>query len=196
MHKSRFWLCCYVLLTSLLLAGCVAVPDSVQGTSAAPQQDLQMIQQTPQQYVGQEARFGGKVVTVQNLKGKTRLEIATLPLDSAARPRLGSPTMGRIFADLQGFVDPVNLGGQIVTVVGLISGQEAGKIGEADYTYITLNVTGYQRWHPVQQVMVPPQPIDPWVWYGPGYRHRGYWGRPGWGYYAPGPAPIRTILTE
>lgn len=45
------------------------------------------------------------MVNVDNEKGKTRLEIATLPLDSAARPLLGQPSRGRIFADVGGFLD-------------------------------------------------------------------------------------------
>ncbi len=58
---------------------------------STPQQDLVRVMSAPQLYVGQEARFGGKVVAVQNQQGKTRLEIATVPLDSGARPTLGEP---------------------------------------------------------------------------------------------------------
>ena len=72
----------------------------------------------PELYVGQEARFGGKVIEVQNQQGKTRLEIATVPLDSGARPILGEPSRGRIYADVGGFLDPVDFRGQLVTVVG------------------------------------------------------------------------------
>ncbi len=56
----------------------------------------------PELYVGQEARFGGKVVEVLNQQGKTRLEIATVPLDSGARPVLGEASRGRIYADVSG----------------------------------------------------------------------------------------------
>ncbi len=87
---------------------CVSVPDAIKGTSPTPQQDLVRVMNAPQLYVGQEARFGGKVVNVQNQQGKTRLEIATVPLDSGARPVLGEPSRGRIFADVNGFLDPVD----------------------------------------------------------------------------------------
>ncbi|MDI4740258.1 Slp family lipoprotein, partial [Salmonella enterica subsp. enterica serovar Kentucky] len=43
---------------------------------------------------------------LQNQQGKTRLEIATVPLDSGARPVLGEASRGRIFADVNGFLDP------------------------------------------------------------------------------------------
>ena len=100
---------------AVALSGCVSVPDAIKGTSPTPQQDLVRVMNAPQLYVGQEARFGGKVVNVQNQQGKTRLEIATVPLDSGARPELGEPSRGRIFADVNGFLDPVDFRGQLLT---------------------------------------------------------------------------------
>jgi outer membrane lipoprotein len=54
------------------------------------------VMNAPQLYVGQEARFGGKVVDIQNQQGKSRLEIATVPLDSGARPVLGEASRAYI----------------------------------------------------------------------------------------------------
>ncbi|WP_176265180.1 Slp family lipoprotein, partial [Salmonella enterica] len=87
---------------ALMLSGCVTIPDAINGSSPTPQQDLVRVMNAPQLYIGQEARFGGKVVAVQNQQGKTRLEIATVPLDSGARPVLGEASRGRIFADVNG----------------------------------------------------------------------------------------------
>lgn len=199
MCKSRFWQLSGLLLASVLLSGCVTIPDSVKGTSAMPQQDLLRVMNAPELYMGQEARFGGKVVAVSNKNGMTRLEIAVMQLDNAARPILGSSTMGRIYADINGFVDPMNLTNQMVTVVGPLSGVEKGKIGDSSYTFVVMKVYGYQRWHKVQQIVSAPQPVDPWIWYGPGggRRHGGYYYGPApWGYYAPPPAQIQTILTD
>ena len=115
------------------LSGCASVPDAIKGTTPTPQQDLVRVMNAPQLYVGQEARFGGKVVSVQNQQGKTRLEIATVQLDGAARPELGEPSRGRIFADVNGFIDPVDFRGQLVTVVGPIVGVVDGKVGNTPY---------------------------------------------------------------
>ncbi|MDU3076918.1 MAG: Slp family lipoprotein [Mixta calida] len=186
-----------IVLAALLLSGCVTVPDSVKGRSPVPQQDLLRVMNAPQLYVGQEARFGGKVVKVTNLDGRTRLEIATQPLDERARPRLGAASVGRIWADVNGFIDPVDVTNQMVTVVGTIKGSEKGEIGKASYIFIVVDVTGYQRWRVQQQVIMPTQPIDPWIWYGPTRHHPGYWGPNPWmGYYNTGPAQVQTILTE
>lgn len=185
--------CGFLGLSVLLLGGCVSVPDAIKGTSPTPQQDLVRVMNAPQLYIGQEARFGGRVVNVDNQQGKTRLEIATLPLDSAARPLLGQPSRGRIYADVNGFLDPVDFRNQLVTVVGPISGTVEGKIGSSPYKFMVMQVNGFKRWRVTQQVMMPPQPIDPWMW-GP---------RPGWGYgygpwgwYNPGPAQVQTVVTE
>lgn len=177
---------------ALMLSGCVTVPDAIKGSSPTPQQDLARVMNAPQLYVGQEARFGGKVVDVQNQQGKTRLEIATVSLDSGARPALGEVSRGRIMADVNGFLDPVDFRGQLVTVVGPISGTVDGKIGNTPYKFMLMNVTGYKRWRVTQQVVMPPQPIDPWF-YGARARHYGY-GYGGW--YNPGPAQVQTIVTE
>ncbi len=69
---------------ALMLSGCVTVPDAIKGSSPTPQQDLVRVMSAPQLYVGQEARFGGKVVAVQNQQGKTRLEM--LPYRWTAEP--------------------------------------------------------------------------------------------------------------
>ncbi|EOC5805107.1 Slp family lipoprotein [Cronobacter turicensis] len=185
--------CGFLALSVLLLGACVSVPDAIKGTSPTPQQDLVRVMNAPQLYIGQEARFGGRVVNVDNQQGKTRLEIATLPLDSAARPLLGQPSRGRIYADVNGFLDPVDFRNQLVTVVGPITGTVEGKIGSSPYKFMVMQVNGFKRWRVTQQVVMPPQPIDPWMW-GP---------RPGWGYgygpwgwYNPGPAQVETVVTE
>lgn len=79
---------------AIALSGCVSVPDAIKGSSPTPQQDLVRVMNAPELYVGQEARFGGKVIEVQNQQGKTRTEIATVPLDSGARPVWARPLWG------------------------------------------------------------------------------------------------------
>ncbi|NMP26707.1 Slp family lipoprotein [Rahnella sp. SAP-1] len=186
-------------LGALLLSGCVTVPESIRGTTETPQMNLVAVQGAPQIYVGQEARFGGRVVAVTNDKNRTRLEIAVVPLDSSAAPILGQPSVGRIAAYYHGFLDPVDFKNQLVTVVGPISGSENGTIGNSDYRYVTVNVNSYKRWREVKEVVMPPQPMGPWGWgYGGPYDPR--WGRgfgPEWGgWNDAGPARVETVVTE
>jgi outer membrane lipoprotein len=98
-----------------------------------------------------------------------------------------------LLATVNGFLEPVDFKGQLVTVVGPITGLKEGRIGMTPYRFVTMNVTGFKRWHLVQQVVMPPAPMGPWGWRG------GPWG-PGWGagygWYNPGPAQVQTIVTE
>lgn len=186
------------LSSPLLLTGCVSVPDSVKGSSQNIEQNFMQVHAAPQSYQGWEARFGGTVVNVVNQKEGTMLEIAVTPLDDGARPILGSPSQGRLIAKTPLFLDPVDFKNRLVTVVGKITGSVDGKIGQTPYTYVTMDVSGYQRWRIEQQVILPPQP-GPWGYGpGPGWRGHGwgpYWG-PGWGWYNPGPAQIQTYVTQ
>ncbi|SUG47422.1 lipoprotein [Salmonella enterica subsp. arizonae] len=94
---------------ALMLSGCATIPDAIKGSSPTPQQDLVRVMNAPQLYIGQEARFGGKVVAVQNQQGKTRLEIATVPLDSGARPVLGESLARQNFCGCERFSGPGRL---------------------------------------------------------------------------------------
>ncbi|MEH2921190.1 Slp family lipoprotein [Samsonia erythrinae] len=177
---------------ALLLSGCVTVPDAIKGTSPTPQDDLVRVMSAPQIYVGQESRFGGRVVSIRNAADKTRLEIASMPLDSGARPRLDMPSEGRFIAYVNRFLEPVDFKDQLVTVVGPIVGTESGKIGDKPYRYVVVDAQGYKRWNVVQRMVVPPGGYGPWGW------HTGYGWGPGWGIDAGwyGPVRIENIVTE
>ncbi|QGX91360.1 Slp family lipoprotein [Tatumella sp. TA1] len=183
------------VLPVVLLTGCVSIPKSIQGNAPLLQQDLTRVMSAPQLYVGQESRFGGKVVRVTNRDNTTRIELMVQPLDEGARPILGAASLGRLYADVPSFIDPAELTNQYLTVLGNIQRVEPGKIGQQNYNFLVIAVTGYQRWHLTQQVMSPPMPMDPWLWYGPRYGRRGFID-PWWGYSMQGPMPVQTFLTE
>lgn len=176
----------------LSLSGCVTVPDAIKGTSPTPQDDLVRVMNAPQLYVGQASRFGGRVVSIRNEADRTRLEIASLPLDSAAKPRLNYPSEGRFIAYVHRFLEPVDFQDRLITVVGPITGTEQGTIGDRPYRYVVVEVQGYQRWNVAQRVVNPYGP-GPWGWHG---RYGYGWG-PGWGFGGwYGPAEIETFVTE
>lgn len=179
----------------LALTGCVSIPSSIEGTVKKPTDNLTSVQNAPEMYIGQEARFGGKVLAVTNEPTKTRLEIAVMALSKYdAAPELNAPSIGRIYAYLNGFREPSDFTNRYVTVVGNITGELQGKIGQVPYKYVTLNVTGFQRWNVAQSVLLPPS--GPWGYgyYGDPYYYNRLWG---YGYgYPGGPAQVNTYLTE
>lgn len=78
-----------------------------------------------------------------------------------------------MIAYVDGFLEPVDFRGHLVTVVGPIVGVEAGKIGMTPYNFVVIKATGYKRWHIAQQVIIPPT-FGPW-----GYRPADMWGQDG-----------------
>lgn len=173
---------------ALLLTGCASIPLAIQ-TTTEPQQNLPQIMTAPQHYVGQQVRFGGKVVGVENQPDSTRLEIAVMPLNNVARPVLSEITVGRIYANVQGFLDPVDFQGSLITVLGTVAGTKPGKIGHKDYKFLLVNVSGYQRWQVIQ--VMRPQYIDPWF----GAPYWGY-GYGTWGWRSPYPIQMESIIVE
>ncbi|KHN56150.1 Slp family lipoprotein [Pectobacterium fontis] len=192
MNQKKIRLC--VVAATALLSGCVTVPDAIKGTSPTPQDDLVRVMAAPQVYVGQESRFGGRVISIRNEVNKTRLEIASMPLDSGAKPLLDMPSEGRFIAYVNRFLEPVDFKDQLVTVVGPIVGTEQGAIGDKPYRYVVIDAQGYKRWNVVQRLMMPPGGYGPWGWRA-GY---GYGWGPGWGFDGgwPGPARIENVVTE
>ncbi|MDD9341481.1 MAG: Slp family lipoprotein [Providencia heimbachae] len=184
-----------LVVGALALTGCVSIAASIQGTVKNPTDNLTSVQNAPEMYIGQEARFGGKVLSVYNEPTKTRLEISVMTLNKYdASPELNSASIGRIYAYLNGFLEPNDFTNRYVTVVGKITGEQQGKVGQVPYKYVTVDVTGYQRWNIAQSVLLPP--AGPWGYgyYGDPYYYNHPWG---WGYgYPGGPAPVQTYLTE
>ncbi|MFV9997325.1 MAG: Slp family lipoprotein [Arsenophonus endosymbiont of Dermacentor nuttalli] len=182
----------------VLLAGCVSIPASIKGTTQTPVESLSTVRETPELYIGQEGRFGGKVISVLNSNNQTRLKIAVIPLSKYdAAPILNTPSVGRLYAYIGHFLEPSDFTGRYVTVVGTITGIETGKIGSVSYQYVKIAVTGYQRWNQMQSVVLPPTGawgyVSPWY---PNYPHSlYYWNWGPWGYPG-GEAEIRTYLTE
>lgn len=174
-----------LLIGTLLLSGCVSIPQTIQGNKgqlvSATYPD---ISQNIARYKGQQVRVGGKVLNVVNSKQGTLFEMAVLPLDSGARPEPQAAFQGRVLVKSAKFIDPLTLKDRLVTVLGRVDGETLGKVGEADYAFLTLNLQGYQVWH-IQDDIVPVN-YPAYGAFGPSpYWSRGW----GWGPVAPGIMP-------
>lgn len=182
------------LLACLAVSGCVSIPQDIQGNNSLLKKvSYQDIRQNVAGFTGQEVRLGGKVLNVINHQNETSFEVAVLPLDYSARPELGTAVQGRIIVKASKFIEPLTLKDHLVTVLGTVAGITNGKVGEADYQYLTLNLQGYQVWQ-IRDNVVPLNyagfggfgGFGGYGGYG-GYGPNPYWGYGGWGpSYMPG----------
>ncbi len=137
------------------------------------QKSFVAVHNQPGLYVGQQARFGGKVINVINGKTDTLLEIAVLPLDSYAKPDIEANYQGRLLARQSGFLDPVNYRNHFVTILGTIQGEQPGFINKVPYNFLEVNMQGIQVWHLREVVNTTYNLWD--------YGYGAFWPEPGWG---------------
>ncbi|NAW66828.1 Slp family lipoprotein [Photobacterium halotolerans] len=142
-------------LALMTLSGCSQLPDSLQTSTETPVTDLTLVIEDPQGVQGKEVRLGGVIASVTNEASRTRLEIASLPIDQSGKPERNASPQGRFIAYIDGFADPIEYAqGKLVTVAGQLRGSEAGKIGDFDYTYPVVFAKGQQIWQIKEQIRV------------------------------------------
>jgi outer membrane lipoprotein len=129
------------------LTGCAMVPESIDVS-----EESQLISYTRavsggETTVGQPARWGGIITSVENKPGKTLVEIVHFPLNSYGKPVSSEETVGRFKAVFNNFVDPIVFEtGRTVTFVGTVGEMSSGMVGEQPYMYPTLVVDDYYIW--------------------------------------------------
>ena len=93
-----------LMLSTLLLTGCSTIPEPIN-TSDDTSLRTQGVANNPEQFVGQQARWGGVMLTFATAK-TTPLSKWSAPLKSWGRPTAGDDSDGRFLALIDGFIDP------------------------------------------------------------------------------------------
>lgn len=141
-----------ILLATMLLAGCAAVPlPKAEGAVAllTPEEVLKNGQ------VGARVRWGGVIVQTSNEPERTCFEISSRPLDGEGEPLRTDQTFGRFMACAKGFYEPsLYAATRKLTVVGELAPAVKGKVGEHDYVYPMVKVEAMQLW----PILLPSRP--------------------------------------
>ncbi len=129
-----------------LLSACAAAPRwEVSGVnkSVTPAQAAADIQSSR----GQVVQWGGVIVSAQNLKDATQLEVLAYPLDESGRPRQDTQPLGRFLALKNGYLETVDWSpGRLATFIGPVQATRSGAIGESHYTYPVLSIQQSYLW--------------------------------------------------
>lgn len=121
----------FLLLIGLLCAvvGCANTPLDVE---AGP---------TPQDVVAgvggkQPVHWGGRVVRIDNLQDRTRIEVLAFPLSGVGEPLVNRKAQGRFIVEQPGFLEPREYApDRRIEVRGVVAGFETGSVGDAPYRY-------------------------------------------------------------
>jgi len=134
------------LIPLLLLAACASAPkfDTTGVDRGLTPKNAVSAARTG---AGRSVQWGGSIIETTNLQDSTRIEVVAYPLDSDGRPQTDRPVLGRFLLEQSGFLEPANYAkDRLVTVVGRLTGTQAGRVGEADYDYPLIEAQQLYLW--------------------------------------------------
>ena len=138
------------LLALLLLSACSSKPV-LQAEAANTELTPKQVVEGGISLQGNRVVWGGIIVNTTNLKEQSRIEVLAYPLDSNLRPQIGKSAGNRFLAYQQGYLESVDYtAGRQVSMVGVVTGIEEGRLGEHHYSYPALAIEQLHLW-PVER---------------------------------------------
>lgn len=159
----------------VLLSGCASKPPLAISRVPPGSLSVAEVRASPERFIGAEVRWGGMITSVENKATQTWIEVVSRVLAKDGMPKVASRSDGRFIASLTGFADPVVYQvGYLLTVVGTLEPQVKRPIGEYEYTFPVVAVTGSHLWKVESEVDIQTYP-PPWWYYDPWpYYYRPY----------------------
>lgn len=125
-------------ISSSITSGCASVVTK----ESLERADLSLtpydVQINASEHIGKNVLWGGLIISVENLKDFTIIEVFQSRLDSSDRPTLSLPkeNPARFLIKSPEFLDTLIYTKEMgITVVGTVLGLSTRKIGERDYPY-------------------------------------------------------------
>lgn len=131
----------------IMLSGCaLQVPEAIAEKPSNDPEIAAVIAQ-PNNYQGDQVRWGGKITAVENRGEKdTVLIIASNALNSEGKPVSDTGNQGQFMAKVNHFLNPGVYIDRSVTVAGTLMGSESRAIGNEPDTYPFVAVDDYYLW--------------------------------------------------
>lgn len=94
-----------------------------------------------------KVEWGGVIVSAENLRDRTRLEVLAYPLDHSARPELDRAPLGRFILEKAGYLETLDYApGRLLTAVGLVTGIRDGTVGQTAYRFPLISAEQLHLW--------------------------------------------------
>lgn len=166
-----------VLALALIAAGCANVPEQIEVANDTNLVSFESVLNSEGTSQGATARWGGEIITVENKKDYSEIEILHYPSNNYGKPHSTQNSKGRFKVRVAEFIDPLVFEkGRLITFLGEIGAPAEGLIGEQIYVYPVLVATGYHMWKDTEEYEVSGfyySPLSPYWGFGLGHR---YWG--------------------
>jgi outer membrane lipoprotein len=131
------------LLSLLLLTACAGEPKRAVLPSPSPN----AVAADMSQHKGRPVEWGGVIISVENRRDSTWLELLAYPLDDAHKPRPDARPLGRFLAVHPGYLETADYAPKRwVTVVGRVQELRVGKVGQAPYRFPLVEIDRIDMW--------------------------------------------------
>lgn len=133
------------LTAMLLLSACAISPIETGGRAVSGTGPAHVLEDP--RTVGDTVIWGGKVIAVENFADHTEIQVASLPLDRADRPRINRETGVRFILSHPGYLERLTYApGRYVTVLGRVDGVDEREVGEYVYEHPVLIAEDLHLW--------------------------------------------------
>jgi outer membrane lipoprotein len=144
-----------VVVLAILIVGCAIVPEQIEVADDENLVSFESIINGSETGQGTKARWGGEIVSVENKKEYSEIEILQYPNNHYGKPRSNLDSEGRFKVQVAGFLDPlVFKAGRLITFIGELGEPTEGVIGEQTYVYPVLLASGYYMWKETEDYRV------------------------------------------
>ena len=131
----------------LLPGGCASeIPVLIK---LPPEQDIhyQQVKNDTRKFQDQYVRWGGKIISIENKKNSTWIEILANSLNSYGRPTSNENYEGRFIVRIDGFLEPEQYARERkLTVYGRVESELVRLIDDHPYNYPLIYAKEYYLW--------------------------------------------------
>lgn len=130
---------------ALLLAACATSPVDTAGQTVSATGPAHVLDDP--RTVGDTVIWGGRIIAVENHADHSEIQVASLPLDHADRPRINRETGVRFIISHPGYLEALTYTpGRYVTVLGQVEGVVDRDVGEYVYKHPVLSAEDLHLW--------------------------------------------------
>lgn len=131
----------------IALAGCAPVisKDTLRRMDSGLR--FEEVIKDPGSYTGRTIVVGGTILSMENLKSRTVVEVIEQDMDSRLKPVKPESSAGRFLVEFDGFKDPALYNrGKRITVAGTITGVEKRMLDKTEYAYPVIKPAEHHLW--------------------------------------------------
>lgn len=172
----------FLIVTSLLsgfISGCASNLPVEITTPITDNPLISEVLPATETYEGKLVRWGGSIVSLENKKDETWIEVVSRELNRNGRPKKSvNRTEGRFLAKVYQFLDPeIYKKGRLITLYGTLAGSQDGMIGDQPYKFPVVHSKTTHLW---AEYPDPPRypryyPHYGWPYYDPYWDPYGHW---------------------